>query len=271
MMKNLLIIFFILFFTACSNKNLSVENRIQNANNFAKQNNLEVKIISSSYFNHYIIEDKNLSCKEANIYIEGDGLAWLNKTTVSANPTPINQNFLELLKYDNSCKIYIARPCQYINSNSCNLEYWTNKRFSKEVIDSFDEVLNILKNEKSIEKFNLIGFSGGGAVAALLASKRDDIKNLVTIAGNLDIDKWTKLHNISPLEGSLNPSEITSSLELTKQFHLIGKIDDVVPKEVFFSYYNKFHNKNNISYKIVNASHNCCFNEDFKIILDKIK
>lgn len=271
MIKTLLTIFFILYFTACSNKNLSVENRIQSANSFAKQNNLDVKIISSNYFNHYIIEDKNNFCNLANIYIEGDGLAWLNKTTVSPNPTPVNQNFLTLLKDDNSCKIYIARPCQYINSNSCNYEYWTNRRFSQEIINSFDEVLNILKNEKSIEKFNLIGFSGGGTLATLLASKRDDIKNLLTIAGNLDIEKWVKLHKISPLEGSLNPSDFTSSLEFTKQYHLIGKDDTVVPKDIFFSYYNKFYNKNNIYYKLVNASHNSFSSNDFKSILDKIR
>lgn len=271
MIKYLLATIFLLFFTACSNKELSVENRIQKANSFAKNENLNKRIVGSSFFNHYIIEDKKLSCNIVNIYIEGDGLAWLSKNRVSDNPTPVNQNFLELLKYDNSCKAYIARPCQFINSSSCSFEYWTNRRFSQEIIDSYDEILNIVKSERGVKEFNLIGFSGGGAVAALLASRRDDIKNLVTIAGNLDTEKWVKLHNVSPLDGSLNPIDFTSSLEFTKQYHLIGNIDEVVPKEIFFSYYNRFLNKNNIEYKIVNASHNCCFDYEFKTILDIIK
>jgi len=52
-------------------------------------------------------------------------------------------------------------------------------------------------------QIQLIGYSGGGATAALIAARRDDISRLITVAGNLDHDKWTQLHTITPLTHSL--------------------------------------------------------------------
>jgi pimeloyl-ACP methyl ester carboxylesterase len=50
----------------------------------------------------------------------------------------------------------------------------------------------------------LIGHSGG-ALAILLAARVPQVVAVVTIAGNLDTDVWTKLHGYLRLQGSLNP------------------------------------------------------------------
>mgnify|MGYP002776526501 CR=1 FL=1 len=120
---------------------------------------------------------------------------------------------------------------------------------------------------KSSGFFTLIGYSGGGAIASLTATQREDINTLVTVAGNLDILKWTTIHNISRLDESLNPADYTKKLENIKQYHLIGKEDEVIPKEVFLSYLSKFQNKDNITYKYYDASHNCCWKEQYKKFL----
>ncbi|MFX4243448.1 alpha/beta fold hydrolase, partial [Aliarcobacter butzleri] len=87
-----------------------------------------------------------------------------------------------------------------------------------------------IKKEFSNSNFELIGYSGGGTVATLLASKRTDISSLTTVVGNLDIQKWVKMQNITPLIGSLNPSDFIQNLENIKQHHLIGENDKIIPK-----------------------------------------
>ncbi len=273
-MKNMLFVFFSFIFVSCSSKIPSVKERTNSALSLASKSNLEEFIINSTNFNIFSLQSQNINCENRtlNIYIEGDGLSWVSKTQVSSNPTPINQTLLNLLTIDDSsCKVYLARPCQYINSSKCKEEYWTNKRFSKKIIDSFDEVLNSLKDKFLNKDFNLIGYSGGGAVGVLLASKRDDIKNLITIAGNLDIEKWTKMHNISKLDGSLNPADFTANLENIKQYHIVGNSDKIIPKEILLSYFSKFKNKENIEYIYTNSTHICCFENSFEEVLKKTK
>ncbi|MFW3326920.1 alpha/beta hydrolase [Aliarcobacter butzleri] len=273
-MKFLLLIISSLLFISCSKNIPSIEERKSSAMLLASKNHLEENILKSTNFNIFSLQSDFKACKNGtlNIYIEGDGLAWISKTQVSSNPTPINRTLLNLLTLDDSsCRVYLARPCQYINSYKCQEEYWTNKRFSKEIIDSFNEVLNSLKDKFLNKDFNIIGYSGGGAVATLLASKRDDIKYLITIAGNLDIEKWTKIHNISKLDGSLNPADFTANIENIKQYHIVGNSDKIVPKEIFLSYFSKFKNKENIEYIYTDSTHICCFENSLKEVLNKIK
>lgn len=44
-------------------------------------------------------------------------------------------------------------------------------------------------------------------VATILSSYRSDVKYLVTIAGNLDIEKWVPIKRFNTLYGSLNPKD----------------------------------------------------------------
>ena len=204
-----------------------------------------------------------MSCSNIKIFVEGDGLSWISRTTISSNPTPITPVGLKLMLNDNknSCKIYLARPCQYINSNMCEEKYWTSHRFNIKIIQSYDEALTNIKKDFPNSKFDLVGFSSGGAIVTLIATKRDDINSITTIAGNLDTDEWTKIQKITPLDGSLNPANFSKKLENIKQHHLVGTEDNVVLKEVFFSYLNKFEDKSNISYSFYEATHNCCWED----------
>jgi hypothetical protein len=255
-----------LFFISCSSNILTPNERKQTAINLYSNNkNIVQKDIQTSQFNLFSLQDMQRNCSNIKIFVEGDGLSWISRTTISSNPTPITPVGLKLmLSDDSSCKIYLARPCQYIDSNMCEEKYWTSHRFNEKVIQSYDEILTNIKKDFPNSKFDLVGYSGGGAVVTLIATKRDDISSFTTIAGNLDIDEWTKIQKITPLDGSLNPANFSKKLENIKQYHLLGTNDTVVPKEVFFSYLNKFEDKSNISYSLYEATHGCCWEDVYK-------
>ena len=96
---------------------------------------------------------------------------------------------------------------------------WTGGRFSKSIIESTDQVIDALKRSSGATRLVLVGYSGGAAVAALVASQRQDVDALVTVAGNLDTNAWVRHHRISPLVGSMNPLDQASELKEMIQIH----------------------------------------------------
>ena len=224
----------IAFLTACSAHN--VDQRRQDAFSIAKKAGFQPFKLKTKLFgvNGYFKKGNNTS--EPTIYIEGDGFAWIDKYTISRNPTPRNPLALRLASIDSSDTVfYLPRPCQYVDmlqEKNCSQNYWTNARFSSEVIDSFDQALVLIKNEINANGFHLVGFSGGGAVATLLAEKRNDIKSLRTIAGNLDHVSLNIYKKVSPLSGSLNPMNLAPEIKHIPQIHFTGSDDKVVPSWV---------------------------------------
>lgn len=219
--------------------------------------NIKQKNIETKNFDIFTLQNNLKKCKNISVYIEGDGFAWKTRNIISSNPTPLNPIGLKLmLANKNKCSIYLARPCQYINSKNCSKKYWTSHRFSEEIIVSYEEILLKIKNINHNNTFTLLGFSGGGAIATILSTKRNDIKKLITIAGNLDTKAWTDFHDITPLKGSLNPANFTSKLESINQMHFIGKKDNIIPKIIYNSFESKFKNKSNLHHKMFDFGHN---------------
>lgn len=178
--------------------------------------------------------------RPATVYIEGDGVAWLSKSRPSLDPTPRNPVALHLASRDLGPNvIYLARPCQYSGLTvdaPCDWKYWTLERFSPEVIDSMNAALDNIKRKYDIPAFNLVGFSGGGAVAALLAAERDDVATLRTVAGNLNHEKLNAMHGVTPMPLSLNPADIAPQIAHIPQHHFIGEWDEVVTPAIYDSF-----------------------------------
>ena len=230
-----LIILLLFTLTACSfGEEITSVSVTSQLNGFTEQT------ISTSSFLLTSYERVTVKGNVVNVYIEGDGRAWLSKRMPSLDPTPKNPVALELAKLDDTEDvIYLARPCQYtkmINGSVCDQKYWTSHRFASEVIEAMDVALNDIKQRHQITKFNLIGFSGGGNVAALLAAKRDDVKSLRTVAGNLNHTLQSEIHNVSSMPSSLNAVTISSEISHIPQLHFIGVKDKIVPQQIYDSY-----------------------------------
>lgn len=167
------------------------------------------------------------------IYIEGDGLAWLSRTEISQDPTPSEAMGLALAAADLGPNVvYIARPCQFTaraKNPTCTSAYWTSKRFAPEVIASIDQAVDQVIAQAPGQKINLVGYSGGGAVAVLVAARRHDVATIRTVAGNLDHVEVNRLNQVSPLVGSLNAMDVAAQIRQIPQIHFIGQADTTIP------------------------------------------
>lgn len=198
------------------------------------------------------------------VYIEGDGTAWLTPTQQSADPTPRYPQALALAILDPSPnRLYLARPCQYQTAERlahCDPVYWSVRRYSEEVVASMSEAISIANGELGAKRIGLVGYSGGGAIAALIAARRADVVRLVTIAANLDHAEWTRQKDATPLGGSLNPADSVATLERVPQIHFVGDDDRIVPRVVADAYRRHFRDGARIRIiDVPNADHDCCW------------
>lgn len=162
------------------------------------------------------------------VYIEGDGHAWSTPTQPSLDPTPRDLLVIELALEDPQPSIYLARPCQFLSAPGCRRELWTSERYSEDVVRSLDSALSALKARHQLDEFELVGYSGGAALALLLAARREDVVMVQTLAGNLTPRRWARLNGLSALDGSLEPLDYRQRLRPLPQRHLLGSADEVI-------------------------------------------
>lgn len=206
------------------------------------------------------------------VYIEGDGMAWISRSQPSFDPTPREPVGLRLALRDTSRHaVYLARPCQYVigdDRRGCENKYWTGHRFAPEVIEASNQAVEQLKQRYHALRVMLVGYSGGGAVAALVAARRTDVVRLVTVAGNLDIATWTAQKHISLLRGSLNPADAWRTLASIPQLHFVGGRDKVMEPAFAASYSSHFPAEQRPQVRIVPAfDHHCCWAQDWPELL----
>jgi len=166
------------------------------------------------------------------VYLEGDGHSWATATQPSLDPTPHNLLVPRLAVDDPTPNAYLARPCQFFMAAACQSALWTNRRFSQEVVTRLSQALDQLKQRYGNREFELVGYSGGAALALLLAAQRNDVTQVQTLAGNLSPRLWAKMKELSPLDGSLDPLDYRNRLALLPQRHLIGEADLITPSSL---------------------------------------
>lgn len=240
-LSNLLI--FVLAFTLTSCGTLSPMERKDNADKIALSNGFNNKLVRGDKFLIYTYQKITDQAKPYVIYIEGDGFI-ASRGSISSDPTPRNPVLITLASIDNRPNVvYIARPCQYsleYNSNICDKSYWTSKRLSNDSVESINEVIKTIARNNDV---NLVGFSGGGGIAILVAARNPNIKSVITIAGNLDHIKFNKIHNAEPMMESLNPIDYTAKIQNIPQLHLSGEDDKIVPPVIAESFTKKSSSK----------------------------
>ena len=212
-----------LLVVACAQSIPTGSDRLVHAQDIAQVGKMQMQRISTNDFDVLAFvrqgaPQKSDSQSILTVYLEGDGHAWANRFTKSDDPTPLEPVALSLATQDPSANVaYLARPCQFvINTHydrGCNSEFWTSRRYSAKMIEASNQALDQLKNRYHATQLVLIGYSGGGAIALLVAAQRKDVAKIITVAGNLDTVAWTNIQQLDPLKGSLNPADSAIALE----------------------------------------------------------
>ena len=238
----------------------SVQGRNQTAFDISSQAQMQPVSFRTNKFNIAGYMTQLSENDEVSVYIEGDGFAWIDRYTISPDPTPLDPIALRLASIDRSQNvIYLARPCQYVNvdkQRNCHSQYWTSHRFATEVLSSYNEILDTISKKTNGKGFHLVGFSGGAAIAALLSAQRSDVLSLRTIAGNLDHKALNRARNVSQLSGSLNPISVAQKLRHLPQVHYSGEEDKTIPSWVAQSFARAVGSPSCVKVQTVrNASH----------------
>jgi len=177
--------------------------------------------------------------KHLRVFIEGDGHAWATSSQPSIDPTPHTSLMASFAAADRSPAAYLARPCQFVMSGNCSVATWTSDRFSSDVMASMDAGLDAIKRQFGVDQFELVGHSGGGAVALVLAGMRSDVNQVQTIAGNVDPIYWTAINKLSPLNSPVTPLQYKARLKSIPQRLFIGSRDLIVPPAVALDYVSR--------------------------------
>lgn len=168
------------------------------------------------------------------IYLEGDGRPFVNHRYPRNNPSSRKLSALRLMALDPQNSIYLNRPCYGYRTlpSSCEPSLWTDARYSREVVEALDRAVTELTQRYAIDNLVLIGHSGGGTLAVLLAQRRRDVRAVVTLAANLDHRAWTEALGYRPLEHSLNPASGPLLPRDTLRWHFAGGNDRLVPAKI---------------------------------------
>ncbi len=186
------------------------------------------------------------------VYIEGDGRAWVRKSRMSTNPTPKNRLVHALMLKDKKTDIaYLGRPCHFQQNGLCHPRVWTFDRYSEDTLNIMNNALSAIKKKQNYQAIELVGFSGGATIALLLASQRDDIASVRTIAGNLDPAYTNTLHKVTPMPSALNPADYIDTLKNIPQYHFVGADDPIVKPAIVNHYLSRFTDMYCIQFKIL--------------------
>ena len=252
--------FLLLLLSACAGIPTPVARR-QTANHLAAAQGWQGEYIAGEVFNLLAYHPKTISPdKLLTVYLEGDGHAWQTSRRPSTDPSPLEPLVLRLaLAHPAGNAAYLARPCQYADESPqpCNARYWTGARFAPEVIAASSQAIDLLKTRFGAERLTLVGYSGGAAVATLLAQNRTDVERLITVAGNIDHKAWTTFHRVTPLSESLDPMLNRTRLGTLPQWHFVGSQDSVVPSQLVATVTLGMPNAKIIT--INGYNHTCCW------------
>lgn len=169
------------------------------------------------------------------VVIEGDGPAHDAAGRPSADPTPRRPQGLAIAQaWPEGPVAWLARPCQFTRARdpACTANVWSRDRFGEAALAAADAGVTALRNQAGVERVILVGWSGGGTLAAALATHRTDVAGLVTFAAPLDVQAWTSAQGLSPLPLAQPVRELATVRLEIPQVHRLGARDrTVVPEQ----------------------------------------
>lgn len=168
------------------------------------------------------------------VYLEGDGRPWERGMWPASDPTTRASLMLPLLAMDTGPALYLGRPCYngHAEDSGCEPRLWTSARYGEPVVSAMSDALEQFRASRGFQQLVLIGHSGGGSLAMLIAGRMSQTVAVVTLAGNYDIDAWADYHHYLRLRESINPAAQPATGVL--EWHLLAGQDKTVPPDLFY-------------------------------------
>ena len=236
----------------------------------AKSAGLQKQIVPGTLQAHIVYEKAGNPAGQPGrwfVFLEGDGTPWGNSgMQPAADPTTRNPLALRLMLATDAAAIYVARPCYQGHNDApqCSADRWTGGRYSNEVVASMAAVIASESGKLGASDLVVVGYSGGGALAVLVAERLQNIAAVITIGANLDIAAWADHHHYLPLAQSLNPAE-SDQQHPWAEYHFSGARDSVVPGATTDGYFNRYPKARR--FIVERADHICCWESDWPALL----
>jgi dienelactone hydrolase len=250
---------------------------------YAQRHGMTASLIQGTRFHHQIFARSALELEAPEprapsagqevlyVFIEGDGLPWIDAgSKVAADPTPHRPLALELAAATPRSVLYLGRPCYFAarSDTHCSADFWTSGRYSAEVVDSLNAAVHRYATDHGDPPIVLIGYSGGGVLAVLMAAHLPATRAVITIAADLDVDAWVRWHRYLPLSTSENPATAPPLANSIRQWHLIGGKDANVPELVERRYFDSI--RPDQVWRYADFDHVCCWTKHWDSILARI-
>lgn len=243
----------------------------QRAAETARQLDLRGERVVGTSFEHVVyqraVEPRDDRAGILHVYLEGDGAPARAVRWSPPDPTPGRALMLQLTALDPGPALYLGRPCQH--GTRCSVENWTTGRYSESVVESLRAALAEVAASRGAKQWRLIGYSGGGTLAMLMALDLPGTVGVVTLAGNLDVAGWSELHDYTPLDASLDPALQPPLDRSIEQLHLVAGRDDVVPARLSEGVVARQHQAE--LRRFDDFDHTCCWAEAWPGVLDELR
>lgn len=242
---------------------------VERVERLADASGFDRRVVTGDPFRHLVYIKRGEPDRRLHVYIEGDGTPWLTRYRVADDPTPRHPLMLELMRLDPGPALYLGRPCYFGLTEACRAEHWTSHRYGEAVVGSMVAALARVRRQLGWNgDVTLLGHSGGGTLAMLMAPRVPDTAGLLTLAGNLDIEAWTRLHEYTPLHGSMNPAGLDPLPARIRQLHVIGGKDRQVPPRITESGLAR-QDRAEVA-RFPAQGHHCCWKDFWPAILGRL-
>ena len=247
-------------------------NPADRAAHFAGRHQLSGAVIEGAGYRHEIFTRSSSPPGVLYVFIDGDGSPWVRGgMQVASDPTPASTLALELATQTPHSVLYLGRPCYFHvrRDSGCSPEVWTSARYSDRVVESMAAAINRYTAASGFFELVLIGYSGGGTLAVLIAPRVPATRAVVTIAANLDVAAWVRRHGYLPLDESLDPSTQPPLPDSLPQWHLVAGHDRNVPAHISRSYLERIPPER--IWRYADFDHTCCWVEQWHEIFARLE
>jgi hypothetical protein len=206
------------------------------------------------------------------VFLEGDGRPWVNGgRQIAVDPSPQNAIGFDLFALTPVARAYLSRPCYlgHALDAGCEPFLWTSARYGETVVASMAAALDAIVLQSGARQIVLVGYSGGGAMAYLVAPRVPEVSAVISISGNLDVAAWTRAHRFLPLTDSYNPATQPPLDRRIVQIVIQGARDINVPPGILGRFFARQQPHEIWTYDA--ADHTCCWQHDWQSIVSRIR